>query len=843
MLTTVAAAAIFLASPQAISASASTPSMFYPTGTQVAAGLDHTCVLTAGGAVACWGNNGNGQVGNSNTGNNLTSGPVVGLNRGIAHITAGGHHTCALTSTSAVLCWGRNANGEVGDGTTVDKLVPMTVNDTGGPGLNDIVDISAGQYHTCALTTAGTVKCWGLNADGELGDGSHTSKTKAVSVLGLTQQVVAVAAGGFHTCALTATGLVYCWGYNGSYQLGDGTNVARIQPVAVSGLTNVAAIAAGGAHTCALTRAAEVKCWGNNGSGQLGHSDMNNTPTPTVVSNLGDALAIAAGSGHTCALVAAGGLRCWGANSSGQLGNGGITDTSTPVPVSGMPAVMAVATGGSHTCALDTVGALKCWGYNAYGQLGDDSLSSKVTPSAPSGLSSGAIAISAGETHTCALTTPGTVTCWGDNDFGQLGDGSPTGRFMPTAVASLTSGVLSIKGGGRHTCALTSGGAAKCWGDNSYGQLGDGTKVVRTIPVPVSGLSSDVGAISAGGFHTCAVTASGAVKCWGYNNYGQLGIGVGSNESAPTAVTGLATGAAAVATGSFHTCAVTSAGAVKCWGLNSSGQLGNGSTDNSFTPVAVPSLTSGVAAVSAGVAHTCALTTAGAVKCWGDNQYGELGDGSTSNRNEPTAVSSLSSGVIAVTTGNRFTCALTSTGAVKCWGVNGSGQLGDGTYTGRLTPVAVNDLQSGVTAISAGSAHVCALSTASTVTCWGSNVYGQILATAPVDQSVPKSLLAGQAITFVPSARMGASSLRSAFASAAGGAVSFDTLTPAICGVDASDNTLFFSPAGGLCGLRASQAGSSDASVAAAPQQLRLIRVEADLLFASGLDVWNGMNQ
>ena len=333
--------------------------------------------------------------------------------------------------------------------------------------------------------------------------------------------------------------------------------------------------------------------------------------------------------------------------------------------------------------------------------------------------------------YTCALLSTGAVKCWGNNTYGQLGDGSiadATARTTPVAVSGLSSGVTAISTGFYHACALLSTGAVKCWGQNSQGQIGDNSQTNRLTPVDVSGLSSGVTAISAGYFHSCALLSTGAVKCWGYNASGQIGDATnGTNRLTPVAVSGLSSGVTAISTGGDHTCALLSTGAVKCWGYNGNGQVGDATSGtNRTSPVDVSGLSSGVTAISAGYQHTCALLSTGAVKCWGNNGSGRLGDNSQTNRLTPVAVSGLSSGVSAISAGVYHTCALLSTGAVKCWGSNSYGQVGDNSQTNRLTPVDVSGLSSGVTAISGGYWHTCAVLSTGAIKCWGNNNYGQL---------------------------------------------------------------------------------------------------------------------
>ena len=356
------------------------------------------------------------------------------------------------------------------------------------------------------------------------------------------------------------------------------------------------------------------------------------------------------------------------------------------VPLGG---IVQIAAGGNHSCALTAAGSVKCWGEG--GPLGDGTGFPRFTPVDVVGLASGVMAVSAGISHTCALTVGGGVKCWGLNAFGQIGDNANAYRLVPVDVVGLASGIAAISAGGNHTCALTTGGGVKCWGFNFNGEVGDGTKTQRNVPVDVVGLASGVRSVATGSSHTCAVANAGGLKCWGDNFIGQLGLGVAADNTIPQTVVADSmltplSGVLAVAPGSNHTCALLAGGAVKCWGSGS--VLGYGSPVNSGTPVNVIGLATGVSAITAGVRHSCALLATG-IQCWGENESGELGNNTNTYSSSPVNVVGLGTTITSIAIGAAHSCALTIAGGVKCWGFNVLGALGDNTAVNRLTPVDV----------------------------------------------------------------------------------------------------------------------------------------------------------
>lgn len=347
---------------------------------------------------------------------------------------------------------------------------------------------------------------------------------------------------------------------------------------------------------------------------------------------------------------------------------------------------LQVSTGWRHACVVRSSGA-ECWGYNNVGQLGDGTTVDRLDPTPVVGLQSGVVEISAGGSHTCAVTGGGQAWCFGRNEHGQLGDGSTTNRSIASSVTGIPEPVVSIAAGALHNCALTDRGSVWCWGGNEFGQIGDGSNTDRATPVQVSGLEADIVQISAGYAHSCALTTGGAVWCWGENTYGQLGDGTKQHRLLPTAIVQLRSGVSAIAAGFGHTCGISSDGAM-CWGRNGVGQVGS-VTDLAYTtsPERVVGLSRDVARLAAGGNSTCAVDK-GALLCWGGSIPSQSDNGFYS-ASQPTLVPELSGGLESIATSGDFGCAAKDD-AVFCWGDNSYGQVGNGTTETDFTPVRIS---------------------------------------------------------------------------------------------------------------------------------------------------------
>ena len=606
---------------------------------------------------------------------------------------------------------------------------------------------------TAANGTAGNYSwAWGDGASGTLNAsvstqpkiwraaGNYTASLTLTGSAGGTAQAsqpVAVvdhpvSTGNEHSCAILSNNTVSCWGRNNLGQLGNGTQISSNMPAVVPGMNNVVSLSAYTHGTCVAKTDGTVWCWGDLADIQ----SLSFSTTPVQKVGLTDVVALSQGNQpfygpvahHICALQRAGTVQCWGGNGYGQLGNGtaavnnvGLLNSFTPVPVFGLTDAVSITAGGQTSCAIKASGAVVCWGLGSSGQvgLGAPAPTGFITiPALVPGVSN-AVSVVTSNFLTCAVISDGSVQCWGANK-GSQAIASSTG-FVPVTLSGI-SNVAAMTLGKQHACALKTDATVACWGTFKASVLTAATAVTDGGGAPLT----NVQAVSSGIDHTCASKFDGSVHCWGWNSSGQLGDGANSDHMAAKPVNLPGTGK--LASGTNHTCAFNGAGDVTCVGQNNYGQLGNGASIfdsfNTPVPVAIPG---GVTAITSAAYHTCALKadkSTGDVACWGFGLYGQLGNGSNVDSNIPVNVA-VAGGVTSISVGAYHTCALKPNGSMACWGQNTYGQLGDGTYVSSNTPVTIT-IPGGIVAISAGTFHTCALKTNGTLACWGRGSEGQL---------------------------------------------------------------------------------------------------------------------
>lgn len=685
-----------------------------------------SCALNAEGTVYCWGNNEQGFLVPDVSENPLRVPRAVAA--GVSSLECGDEHCCARLRSGSARCWGSNRRGQLGD-----PGVRWTgVGAAGTPrGLSSVAAVSAGGGAACAIRETGSLWCWGNNTSGELGVPSLSMSASGIDFRGTPAL----------SCGLPAVNEVYlssgvtfvrltvggwrAWGSNAFGRLGigvlpatSGSNVfvAPQEVLTIDGAAEVRCSTY--SSCCARMQNGTVRCWGD---GYLTGTDgaPRTVLVPALVTGLESVVSLGMGNEHACALRADGRIFCWGENGQGQLGPSAPEYSATPVMFGEITDAVVLGVGASTNCVVRRDATVWCWGASSGGQLGDgmDAQTAPFPVRIP--VVSSVAQVSTRGDSSCARSASGGLWCWGKNDSGQVGTAvAPRPDLTvapPVAVPALT-GVDEVAAGEEHTCVRV-GGRVSCWGSNTSGQVGDGTIASARLS-PTATAFTDAAALSSGDSFSVGLTTSGGVQAWGTNGLGQCAQpATVRSVRAPTTIAGL-DHVTQISAGVSHACARRMDGSVLCWGANESGQLGDGTTVQRNAPVAVLGLTNAVE-VQCGAAHTCARRSDGAVVCWGANSAGQLGTGGTGAPALSPAGAVAISGVTALTLGASHSCARLSSGVVQCWGRNADGQLGDGTTTDRSSPVAVLRV-SGAVGIAAGTAHTCAWLTSGGLMCWGS---------------------------------------------------------------------------------------------------------------------------
>ncbi|RYF52310.1 MAG: hypothetical protein EOO38_00625 [Cytophagaceae bacterium] len=674
---------------------------------QASGGYDYNCALIGSpGVVRCWGRSDYGQLGNGSNSRTVQGSNVLGITNAIA-IASAYAHSCALISGGTIKCWGRGDLGQLGNGANSHQSTPVQV-----VGITDAVEISTMNDHSCARLSSGQVKCWGGNGFGQLGNNSTTDSS--TPVLAAVTGVANVTVGDKISCARYSDGSAKCWGRNTSGELGNGATATNsLAPVDVI-QTGIAVLSAGNGLSCAALTDQSVKCWGINTDGRLGNSTNTSSLTPVSVTGITNAVSVTVSNYKVCALLSNQGRKCWGSSGYGSFDDGTLNNSSSPVTSVNLTSVAYIGRGWDNLCSVLINGTVRCAGRSNLLSSGTGLDRVALSPIKTNFLGAGVSKIISGNNHKCALMSNSTVRCWGLNNHGQLGDGTKVNRDEPVAVVGIT-GAVDLSIAHESTCALLSDQTVKCWGKNNWGELGSGALTAESLsPVTVVGVSNAT-SIKAWYASTCVVLGDKTVRCWGSNTYGRLGDGTTTDRS--TAVNPGLTGIVKMSVSGTHSCAITMTGALYCWGADSAGQLGQGSINNeSKVPILVPTVTN-VIDIATSEYSTCALLSDQTVKCWGYDGSGRTGAGyvATTNTVNPTTVAGVS-GVVSISAGINHYCALLSDSTAKCWGYGTA--LGDGVGIDSGSPVDLRGL-TGIIQLSGGQISPCATLSDATTRCWG----------------------------------------------------------------------------------------------------------------------------
>jgi len=711
--------------------------------TAIACGAFHTTVLLADGSMRTVGQNTSGQLGVADTVDRRI--PVkVGVSGN--KVACGGYKTAVLLADGTVRTFGNNDFGNLG------------INNSGGSRQTPVqvfgisssaTTVACGFYHAAVLLADGTVRTFGYNIHGQLGVNDTTQRNTPVQVFGISSSATAVACGPYHTAVVLADGTVRTFGLNGQGRLGDNTNASKSTPVQVFGISSSAtAVACGGAHTAVLLADGTVRTFGNNNQGALGVNDTTSRQTPVQVFGISSsATAVACGQYHTAVLLADGTVRTFGLNSQGQLGVNDTANRSTPVQVFGISSsAVAVGCGTYHTAVLLADGTVRTFGGNSYGQLGVNDTTQRLTPVQVFGISSSATAVAVRRSGTVVLLADGTVRTFGRNLFGNLGVNDTTDRSTPVQVVTgfiYGGGVGKVAGGSGFTAVVLADGTVRTFGENDQGQLGINVSGgSRETPVQVFVISSSATAVACGNRFTAVLLADGTVRTFGFNNSGGLGVDDNTNRLTPVQVFGISSSATAIACGSYNTSVLLADGTVRTFGRNNFGQLGVGDTTTRQTPVQVVGISSSATAVACGQYHTAVLLADGTVRTFGRNNFGELGiDVSGGSRQTPVTVLNITSAT-AVACGQQHVAVLLANGTVRTFGNNTFGGLGVNVNGGtRQTPVQVFGISSSATAVAGGAYHTAVLLADGTVRTFGMNSNGQLGVDDITDRLTPVTVL------------------------------------------------------------------------------------------------------
>jgi alpha-tubulin suppressor-like RCC1 family protein len=717
-----------------------------------------------------WGWNPLGGLGDNSTTNKSSPLQIDATNKNWRNIGKGSQHTVGIRTDETLWAWGGNTWGQLGDNTTVDKSTPVQ---------NILLDTNwkqaaAGWRHSVALKTDGTLWSWGHGTSGQLGKGDQIHRSSPAQIGALTTWK-AVACGNYFTVGLTTGGTIWAWGNNTQGALGQSDIVHRSSPLQIGSNTSWKRIACGGFHVLSIKTDGTLWAWGSNLNGRLGDNTETYKSSPVQeISGGTNWKNISAAQWASFGIKMDGTLWSWGHNgdpAGGTLGRGDLTHRSSPAQIGALTNWKDVSGNRDGAIAIRRDGTLWSWGNNTSGQVGDNTVIHRSSPVQTIAGGTDWTYVSQGASSFATFgirdrfpqrATNGLVTQeylidvypslsqqfkqaglwgWGDNTNGELGDGSITHRSSP--VQTIAGGTNWLSGGSSlgHTAVVKSDGTLWSWGRGASGQLGDNTNgTKKSSPVQEILANTLWKMVAVGAYHSVALRTNGTIWGWGLNDVGQLGINSVANKSSPVQEILASTLWKTVSAGGYHSAALRTNGTLWTWGFNGDGQLGNnagGVGTSKSSPV--QEVTGGTTwkTLACGGYHTLAIKSDGTLWNWGKNVDGQLGDNSVTHRSSPVQTTAGGTTWKTVAGGGYHSIAIKTDGSLWTWGGNYRGKLGDGTQNHRSSPV--QTITGGTNWKKAIGGHdiTAALKIDGSLWAWGSNEYGQLAQDDLVHRSSP----------------------------------------------------------------------------------------------------------
>ena len=699
-------------------------------------GVTHAVSVRTDGTLWCWGSTTSGELGNLEDGTRFS--PVfLGISSdNWKNIAATTSHSVAVKRDGTLWAWGSGANGVLGQVTSiVNQSSPVQIGT-----LTGWSEPSIGLLFSLANRTDGSLWAWGLGTNGVLGQTTNTTTTSSPVQIGTLTSWNVVTGGGSHVVAIKTDSTLWAWGLSTNGQLGQAAKISRSSPVQIGTLTEWALVSGGLSHTHGVKTDGTLWAWGLATAGQLGNLEDGTRFSPIQIGAATDWSVVDTNNSHSAAIKTDGTLWAWGLGTAGQLGQvTAIVNLSSPTQIGTLTNWSTVSVSSTHSLALKTDGTLWAWGTGTSGQLGQVTVIVNRSSPAQVGTLTGWSTVCAGQSHSVATRTDGTLWAWGLGTSGELGQvTAAVSRSSPTQIGTLTAWSV-VDGGNFYTLALRTNGTMWSWGVGGSGQLGEVTGIAsRSSPIQIGTLTS-WSSIVLNFNHAMARKTDNTLWVWGLGTSGQLGqVTAIVNRSSPTQI-GTLTTWSSLAVGTTHSLAVRTNGTLWAWGIATSGQVGDSTKLTRSSPVQIGTLT-GWASVAGGASHSVARRTDGTIWAWGQTTIGQLGNLEDGTRFSPIQIGTLTNwAMVTSNQANSYTHARKTDGTLWAWGdAVTTGVLGQVTdIANRSSPVQIGTLTNWSNIVGAGVSHVLAVKTNGSIWAWGTGTQGQVGDSAKVGRSSP----------------------------------------------------------------------------------------------------------